>query len=337
VGTISSRQVHLVRRPTGWPEPADFDLVTVEIERGHDEVVVRNTFMSVDPYMRGRMNDAPSYAAPYQLGKVMYGGAVGVVESSPPGGKLAVGDLVVHQFGWRDHAVAPASAFQRVDPIPGLSPSLFLGALGMPGLTGYVGLLDIAAFAEGDRVFVSAAAGAVGSMVGQLAKLRGAFVVGSAGSPDKVSHLLERLGFDAAFDYHDGDVATQLAHAVGESGIDVYFDNVGGDHLEAALGTLNPFGRVAACGAISRYNDTGAVPGPRNLALVIGKRLTIRGFIVSDHADRQADFLAEVAPAIAQGRIVADETVVDGLDNAVAAFLDLMRGANVGKMVVALP
>ena len=330
-----SRQVHLVSRPHGWPAPENFALVEVDLpDPGPGEVLVRNTFMSVDPYMRGRMNSGPSYAPPYEVGEVMYGGALGevVVSNSPD---LAAGQTVRHNSGWREHVVAPAKAFQPVDPTAAPSPSAYLGVLGMPGLTAYVGLLDIAAFQPGDAVFVSGAAGAVGSVVGQLAKLRGAsLVVGSAGSAAKVARLLE-LGFDAAFNYKDGPVARQLADATPD-GIDVYFDNVGGDHLEAAIGQLKPFGRAALCGAISQYNASAPVPGPSNLSMAVGKRLTLRGYIVSDHYDRNAAFLAEVAPAVQAGRIAIDETIVDGLENATGAFLGLLRGDNLGKMVVRL-
>jgi NADPH-dependent curcumin reductase CurA len=316
--------------------PENFALVDVDLpDPGPGEVLVRNTFMSVDPYMRGRMNDVPSYAPPYQVGQVMYGGALGevVVSNSPD---LATGQTVRHNSGWRDHVVAPARAFQPVDVGDDLpSPSAYLGVLGMPGLTAYVGLLDIAAFQPGEAVFVSGAAGAVGSVAGQLAKLRGASrVVGSAGSAAKVARLLE-LGFDAAFNYKDGPVAEQLAKAAPD-GIDVYFDNVGGDHLEAAIGQLKPFGRVALCGAISQYNASAPVPGPSNLTMAVGKRLTLRGYIVSDHYDRNAAFLADVAPAVQAGRIAIDETIVDGLENATSAFLGLLRGDNLGKMVVRL-
>ena len=331
-----AREVHLVSRPQGWPVPENFALVDVDLpDPGPGEVLVRNTFMSVDPYMRGRMNDVPSYAPPYQVGQVMYGGALGevVVSNSPD---LATGQTVRHNSGWRDHVVAPARAFQPVDVGDGFpSPSAYLGVLGMPGLTAYVGLLDIAAFQPGEAVFVSGAAGAVGSVAGQLAKLRGASrVVGSAGSAAKVARLLE-LGFDAAFNYKDGPVAEQLAKAAPD-GIDVYFDNVGGDHLEAAIGQLKPFGRAALCGAISQYNASAPVPGPSNLTMAVGKRLTLRGYIVSDHYDRNAAFLADVAPAVQAGRIAIDETIVDGLENATSAFLGLLRGDNLGKMVVRL-
>jgi NADPH-dependent curcumin reductase CurA len=316
--------------------PEDFALVETELpEPGDGEMLVRNTYMSVDPYMRGRMNDVPSYVPPFVLGTAMTGGAVGEVVASKAQG-FAPGDGVVHELGWREHAIVPAGGARTFEPVAGLTDSQFIGALGMTGLTAYAGLLDIAGFTSGETVFVSGAAGAVGSMAGQIARLRGAArVIGSAGSPEKVAYVTDRLGFDAAFNYQDGKVRDLLAQAAPD-GIDVYFDNVGGEHLEAAIGALNRNGRVAMCGAISQYNATSAPTGPRNLALVIGKRLRLQGFIVIDHYGRFRDMTAEVAPALARGDIVADETVVDGIDHAVSAFLGMLRGENTGKMIVKL-
>ncbi|MDX6729897.1 MAG: hypothetical protein QOK49_4702 [Baekduia sp.] len=327
-----SREIQLAARPHGEPKPSDFRLVEVDVpDPGPGEVLVRNTYISVDPYMRGRMNDAKSYVPPFRLDRAMDGGAVGEVVASEAEG-LAPGDTVLHQLGWREHAVLPADQVRKVDPA-GISPSAYLGVLGMPGLTAYAGLTEVAGLADGDVVFVSGAAGAVGSLVGQIAKLRGNTVIGSAGSAEKVAHLTDDLGFDAAFNYKDGAVAEQLAKAAPD-GIDVYFDNVGGDHLEAAIGALRLRGRVAMCGAIAAYNSTEPVPGPRNLMTAVGKRLALRGFIVSDHAGLLPTFHAEVGPALRDGRISFRETVVDGLENAPQAFIDLLRGANTGKMVV---
>jgi NADPH-dependent curcumin reductase CurA len=328
-----AREVHLASRPSGAPTQDNFSLVSVDLPPLQDgQILVRNDFMSVDPYMRGRMNDVKSYVSPFQVGAALDGGAVGtVVESSTP--DIAVGDTVLHGLGWRDLAVVNASHARRVDP--SLGASAYLGVLGMPGLTAYVGLLDIAAMKPGDTVFVSGAAGAVGSLVGQIAKLRGASrVIGSAGSASKVDYLV-RLGFDAAFNYKDAPVRDQLRAAAPE-GIDVYFDNVGGSHLEAAIGSLHTFGRVALCGAISAYNSSGTPEVPRNLALAIGKRLTLRGFIVGDHADRQPAFLDEVGSWLAKEEISFTETVVDGLENAPSAFIGMLSGDNIGKMVVRL-
>jgi NADPH-dependent curcumin reductase CurA len=333
--TPTSREIHLAARPTGWPTADDFRLVAVPVpEPGPGQAVVRNLVMSVDPYMRGRMNDVKSYVPPFRLSEALDGGAVGeVVASASP--DLAVGDVVLHGLGWREYALLDAAKARKVDR-SAAPPSAYLGALGMVGLTAYVGLLDVATMRPSDTVFVSGAAGAVGSIAGQIAKLRGSpRVIGSAGSAAKVEYLTRELGFDAAFNYHDGPVHEQLK-AAAPDGIDVYFDNVGGDHLEAAISSLNPFGRVALCGAISQYNAEQAAPGPRNLWLAVGKRLTLRGFIVSDHADRMPDFLAEAGGWLREGRLRVDETVVDGIENAPEAFLGMLRGTNVGKMLVRL-
>jgi len=332
--SVAAKEIRLASRPHGWPTAENFEFADVELASPKaGEVLVRNTFMSVDPYMRGRMNDAKSYVPPFQVGKALEGGTVGeVIESGVDG--VSPGDLVLHGYGWRSHALT--SDFTPLKPIEGVSPSHFLGALGMPALTAYVGLLDIARFTPGETVFVSGAAGAVGSLVGQIAKLKGAKrVVGSAGSAEKVTRLTERLGFDAAFNYRDGNVRDQLAEQAPD-GIDVYFDNVGGDHLEAALDVLNRNGRVASCGSISAYNETELPPGPRNLYLLVTKRLTLRGFIIFDHNDRLPDMVRDVGGWLASGELVAEETVAEGLDNAPAAFIGMLRGENTGKMVVRL-
>jgi NADPH-dependent curcumin reductase CurA len=332
--SVQATEIRLKSRPKGWPTDETFEFATVELPSpAPGEVLVRNTFMSVDPYMRGRMNDVKSYVPPYQLGKALEGGAIGeVVESGVD--SVSPGDLVLHGLGWRSHTLT--SEFTKLTPIEGVSPSHFLGALGMPALTAYVGLLDKASFKAGETVFVSGAAGAVGSLVGQIAKLKDAKrVIGSAGSAEKVKHLTEKLGFDAAFNYRDGNV-TELLAAAAPEGIDVYFDNVGGDHLEAALWALNTHGRVAACGSISAYNEEKPQPGPKNLHLVVVKRLSINGFIILDHGDRFKAMTEEVGAWLATGKLVAEETVVDGLDNAPAAFIGMLKGENTGKMVVRL-
>jgi NADPH-dependent curcumin reductase CurA len=331
----TAREVHLLRRPVGQPTPADFAVVEAPVRApGDGEVVVANQFLSVDPYMRGRMSDAPSSATPYAVGEVMSGGAVGtVVASRAPG--LAEGAVVTHQLGWRECAVLPAAQCSPVD-VTAAPASAYLGVLGMPGMTAYVGLTEIGGLREGDAVFVSGAAGAVGGLAGQYARRLGASrVIGSAGSPAKVAHLTGALGFDAAFDYHGGPVAELLA-AAAPDGIDVYYDNVGGEHLEAAIGSLRDFGRVICCGAISAYNDVAPPPGPANLGLVASKRLTLRGFSGSDHGALAGEFRRVVSSWLAAGEIRADETVVDGIDHAVDAFLGLFRGDNLGKMVVRL-
>ena len=258
---MKTREVHLVARPEGWPKPEDFAIVEAELPPpGDGEVLIRNLFMSVDPYMRGRMNDVKSYVPPFKLNQAMTGGAVGeVVESRDPA--LEPGDVVLHDLGWREHAVGPAKWFRKLTPIEGVPLSAFLGVLGMPGMTAYVGLLDIAGMKEGDIVFVSGAAGAVGSAVGQIARQRGASkVIGSAGSPEKVAYLTGTLGFDTAFDYKTGPVGELLQQAAPD-GIDLYFDNVGGDHLEAALAAFNKDGRAALCGAPAA-RAAGAAHGP---------------------------------------------------------------------------
>ena len=338
----TSREWHLVRRPDGEPVDADFALVDKEVRPLDDgEVLVRNTFLSVDPYMRGRMNDVRSYVPPFALDEPMDGGAVGVVEAvsgtatDSSGRQLEVGDTVLHELGWRTHAVIPAARARRVDP--DVAPAqTYLGVLGMPGLTAYAGLLRVGEFREGDRVFVSAAAGAVGSLVGQLARLKGAsLVVGSAGGPEKTQWLRDEAGFDRAVDYKAGPIGPALREAAPE-GIDVYFDNVGADHLEAAISSLRRGGRVAICGMIAGYNDTEPAAGPRNMAMIIGKRLTLRGFIVFDHADLRAQFEDEVGGWVREGRIVWRETVVEGIDQAVAGFRSLLSGGNTGKMLIRL-
>ncbi|GAA1011513.1 NADP-dependent oxidoreductase [Nocardiopsis tropica] len=332
---VTSREVHLVARPSGEPEPADFSLVETEVgDPGAGEVLVRNSWISVDPYMRGRMNDAKSYVPPYRLGEAMDGGAVGTVVASGSD-DLPVGATVLHSAGWREYALLPAGAARVVDP--GLAPvENYLNVLGMIGLTAYAGLVEVAPVKEGDVVFVSGAAGAVGSIAGQIARKLGASrVVGSAGGPEKRRRVVEQFGFDAAIDYREGDLEGQLAEAAPD-GIDVYFDNVGGAHLRAAIAAMRDHGRIALCGAISQYNATEPVPGPDNLFLAVGKRLNLRGFIVGDHAHLAAEYARLAAGWIADGELRTEETVVDGIDNAVRAFLDMMRGANTGKMLVRL-
>lgn len=332
----TGREWHLVSRPEGWPVPENFALREVEVAQpGPGQILVQNRFVSVDPYMRGRMSAAKSYAEPYELGKPMLGGAVGRVIASDAEG-FAVGDHVLHHFGWREYATIAAKGAVKVDPA--VAPlSTYLGVLGMTGLTAYAGLLRVAALKEGDTVFVSGAAGAVGSQVGQIAKLKGAArVIGSAGSDEKVKLLVEEYGFDAAFNYKNGSVHQQLKEAAPD-GIDVYFDNVGGDHLEAAIARLNLHGRIAVCGMISQYNATEPAPGPRNLVRLIATRGRIEGLLVGDHFDLQSQFVEEVGPWVRDGELKYRETVVEGIENNLEAFLGVLRGDNTGKMLVALP
>jgi NADPH-dependent curcumin reductase CurA len=330
-----SREIRLASRPASWPTADNFELVAAPLPRpAAGQLLVRNVVMSVDPSMRGRMNDVRSYSPSFRVGEALWGGAVGeVVESTVEG--YGVGDTVLHGLGWREYAVVDAADATLVD-VALAAPGNYLGVLGMPGLTAYAGLLTVGRFQAGETVFVSAAAGAVGSMVGQIARVRGAGrVIGSAGSAEKVRHLTDDLGFDAAFNYHDGPVDEQLA-ALAPDGIDLYFDNVGGEHLEAALNALKVHGRVVACGMISTYNDADGSPAPRNLRLVVGKRLSILGMLVHDHADQRGQFLIDMYSWIWAGQIRHRETYVSGLANAPDALIGLLRGDNIGKMLVAL-
>jgi NADPH-dependent curcumin reductase CurA len=329
---MKSREVQLKRRPPGLPATDDFEIVDVEVgDPQEGEVLVRNLFVSVDPYMRGRMRDRSSYVSPYALGETMTGGAVGrVVASEAPG--LSPGDHVLSNYGWREAFRAPAEHVQPLGELAA-SASAYLGVRGMPGMTAYTGLLAAASLADGDTVFVSGAAGAVGSVAGQIARVKGCRVVGSAGSADKVRWLTEELGFDYAFDYHDVDLRAELKRGAPE-GLDVYFDNVGGDHLQAAISHMREFGRIALCGAISMYNDTEPAPGPTNLPRAIGMGLNIRGFLVRHYSHMRDDFLRDMSGWLADGSITYRETVFEGIDAAPEAFIGLFTGANIGKMVV---
>jgi NADPH-dependent curcumin reductase CurA len=321
-----SREVVLTARPQGTPQESDFELRDVpDASPGEGEASVRNVFVSVDPYMRGRMTGVRSYVAPFEIGNPIDGGAVGrVVESRYDG--LAVGDWVMSMLGWREQGVVQGAQLRKLDESVA-PPSTALGVLGMPGLTAWVGLVDIGQVKEGETIYVSGAAGAVGSTAAQIAKLKGLRVIGSAGSDAKVEWL-HSLGVEA-FNYRETPAKKALA-----DGIDVYFDNVGGEQLEAALSALRPFGRVIACGAISRYNDERPQPGPRNLGFIVTKRLRLQGFIVRDHSDRFRDFAGEVAPWVRDGKIAYRETILDGIENIPVAFAGLFRGDNVGKMLV---
>lgn len=321
-----SREVVLAARPQGTPKESDFQLREAEaVELRDGEVRVRNAFISVDPYMRGRMTGVRTYVDPYQVGDVIEGGAVGRVAESRHDG-FHEGDWVLSMLGWREVGIVSGESLRRLDPELA-PPSTALGVLGMPGLTAWVGLVDIGQAAAGETLYVSGAAGAVGSTAVQIAKLMGLRVIGSAGSAEKVEWL-RSLGVEA-FDYRE----TPLKDALSD-GIDLFFDNVGGEQLEGALNALRPFGRVVACGAISRYNDERPEPGPRNLSHIVTKRLRVQGFIVVDHMSRYGDFLAEVGPWVADGRLSYRETVVEGIERAPEAFVGLFHGANLGKMLV---
>jgi len=328
-----SREIRLKNRPVGLPAERDFELAEATIpEVRTGELLVRNIYMSVDPYMRGRMYDRKSYVPPFQLNQPLEGGCVGrVVESKNE--QFKAGDFVLGMLGWREFFISQGSGITKIDP--DLAPiQTYLGALGMPGLTAYVGLLDIGNPKAGETVFVSAASGAVGSIVCQIARLKGCHTVGSAGSDQKIFWLREEAGVDSAFNYKkvDNIIAEVGKHC--SKGIDVYFENVGGVHLQAALEHMNTFGRLVMCGAISRYNDTEPVPGPSNLFYITSKQLTMRGFIVRDHMSRLPQFYADMAKWIAEGKIKWKETIVEGLENAPRAFIGLFKGDNFGKMIV---
>jgi NADPH-dependent curcumin reductase CurA len=321
-----TREVVLAARPQGEPKESDFELRDAGAQApGEGEVAVRNVFVSVDPYMRSRMTGVRTYVGPYDVGARIDGGAVGrVLESRHEG--FEAGDWVTSQLGWCESGVVAGDRLRKIDPALA-PPSTALGALGMPGFTAWVGLVDIGQVKEGETIYISGAAGAVGSTAAQIALLNGLRVIGSAGSPEKVEWL-RSLGVDA-FDYRETPAKDALA-----DGIDVYFDNVGGAQLEAALSALRPFGRVIACGSISRYNDERPEPGPRNLSYIVTKRLRIQGFIISDHGERYRDFLREVGPWVAEGKVECRETILDGIENVPSAFAGLFRGDNTGKMLV---
>ncbi len=331
----TSREVRLKSRPEGLPTAANFEVASVELPApGPGEVQVRNHFMSVDPYMRGRMYDRPSYVPPFQIGEALQGGCVGeVIASNDP--SLQVGDKVQSMLGWREAYNAPASAVQKLDTSSGLPLQAFLGIAGMPGMTAYAGLLRVGGLKEGDMVFVSAAAGAVGSVVCQIAKIKGHTVIGSAGGPEKAA-FLKSIGVDHVIDYKAvPDLKAALREAA-PRGIDVYFENVGGEHLEAAIDSARPFARFALCGMISQYNETGEPKGPSNIIQAVGKSLKLEGFIVSNHYDMLPDFLRDMSAWIGSGQLQWKDTVDEGIDNAAGAFIKLFKGENMGKMLVKL-
>ncbi|MEW1906932.1 NADP-dependent oxidoreductase [Kitasatospora sp. NPDC085895] len=320
--------VHQVARPTGLPSPADFAFVDGTLPAtGGGQALVENVLLSVDPYMREEMDGGWALDAPLE------GRTVGrVVESRTPA--LAVGDLVFHRHGWRTHALVGADDARVLPDLPGVPPSAHLGLLGGTGLSAYVGLTRIARLQPGEDLYVSAAAGGVGSAVGRIARLLGAGrLVGSAGSPAKVAHLTDRLGFDAAFDHHDGRIG-DLLRAAAPDGVDVYFDNVGGDHLEGAIEVLRDHGRIAWCGAVAQYNGAEPPAAPRNLYDVVGKSLRLEGFLVRDHLAVRDELYGFLVPHLRSGLVRSDETVVDGFDRIVDAFLGMLRGDTVGKALV---
>jgi NADPH-dependent curcumin reductase CurA len=326
-----NREIRLKSRPVGLPTPDNFELAESAVPNpGTGQVLVRNSYISVDPYMRGRMVDRKSYVPPFQIGEVLQGHAVGQVVASNGHPTLKVGDFVQSMNGWREWYVSSGADLQKFDPVAPIQS--YLGALGMPGMTAYAGLLRVGELKDGERVFVSAASGAVGSIVCQIAKAKGCHVVGSVGSDEKAAFLKE-LGIGAINYKTCGDLNAAVAAAFPE-GIDVYFENVGGTHLEAALNNMRPGGRIPLCGMIDMYNATELPPGPRNLAMAIGLGLTLRGFVVSSHYDMLPDFHRDMAAWAKAGKMKWRETVVDGVDNAPKAFIGLFKGENLGKMVV---
>lgn len=327
-----ARAWHLASRPEGIPQDENFELKEIALPAlGDGQIRVENHWLSVDPYMRGRMRDIKSYVPPFQIGEPMQGGAIGkVVESKAEG--YEEGDMVQHMEGWRDEAVVNAAEAQKLPPLD-LPPEYFLGFLGMPGMTAYFGLLEVAGAKQGDTVFVSGAAGAVGSTVVQIAKAKGMTVIGSAGGKDKCDWVAS-LGADKAIDYKSGPILDALMEAAPD-GIDVYFDNVGGDHLDAAFAVANDGARFAECGMISGYNDTDPMAF-RYIMGIIAKRLTVKGFIVTDFIDRVQEFYADMGQMVQAGQIRTEETVYEGLEKQVEAFRGLFEGANTGKMLVKL-
>jgi NADPH-dependent curcumin reductase CurA len=331
-----NRRILLASRPEGEPKPENFRLDTAPVPQpGEGEVLIRTKWLSLDPYMRGRMSAAKSYAKPVDVGAVMEGGTVGEIVASRNNG-FREGDIVLSHSGWQDYAISNGQGLRRLDP--NTAPiQTALGVLGMPGMTAYTGLLNIGKPKEGETVVVAAATGPVGSAVGQIAKMKGARAVGIAGGPEKCRLLIEEFGFDAAIDHRGPDMPEQLAKAC-PTGIDVYFENVGGKVWDAVFPLLNDFARVPVCGIVSHYNDTELPPGPDRtpqlMGAVLRKRLTLRGFIVWDFASQAGDFAREMGSWLKDGRIRYREDVVDGLENAPEAFMGLLKGRNTGKLLV---
>jgi hypothetical protein len=332
---MRTTQILLTERPVGAPTAETFRMAEAELPALKEgEVLLRVIYLSLDPYMRGRMSDARSYAAPVEVGGMMGGGTVcEVIDSKHP--KHKVGSFVQSMSGWQSHAIADGKELRKLDPADAPI-STSVGVLGMPGLTAYVGLLDIGEPKEGETVVVSAASGAVGSVVGQLAKIKGARAVGVAGSPEKVAFVKDELGFDACVSHRSATLTEDLAAAC-PKGADVYFENVGGATLDAVLPLMNPFGRMPVCGMISLYNATSMDEGPtraRMMRQILTDRLKVQGFIVTDRWDRFPDFIKEVGGYIRDGKIKYQESITDGLENAPSAFIGLLRGENFGKQLV---
>jgi NADPH-dependent curcumin reductase CurA len=334
--TTKNKQIVLAARPKGAPQESDFRLVENELPEPADgEVLVKNLFLSLDPYMRGRMNEGRSYAKPVELGDVMVGATVGqVISSRHP--KFAVGDTVVAYVGWQEYGISKGETVLKVDPK--LVPiAAYLGAVGMPGVTAWYGLLEIGKPKAGETVVVAAASGAVGGTVGQLAKIKGCHTVGIAGGKDKCEYVVKELGFDVCLDHHDaanGRLKEQFKEAT-PKGVDIYFENVGGPILDMVLTRLAPYARISLCGLVSQYNATEAY-GVKNFGALLTNRASVQGFIVGEHMDRWPAALAELGKYVAEGRIKYRESIAEGLENAPKAFIGMLAGKNFGKQLVKL-
>jgi len=330
-----NKQIRLASRPSGWVAEENFSVTEEAVPEPADgEVLVRNIFLSVDPYMRGRMNDVKSYILPFQIGEVLQAGVVAQVVSSKFDG-IAEGDYVTGMLGWENYSISDGRLLRKIPSGPAPL-SYHLGVLGMPGMTAYVGLMKIAEAKPDDNVFVTAASGAVGSVVGQLAKIHGCRVAGSAGSDDKVEILTNEFGFDAAFNYKASESLSESVKTACPDGVDVLFENVGGEILEAVLWNMRDYGRIALCGMIADYNIEEPQPGPRGMMIFIGRRLTMRGFIVSDHPKWCEEYVRKAIGWLQEGTLKYRESIVEGVENAPRAFIDLLKGRNTGKQIVQL-
>ncbi|QDT00726.1 NADP-dependent oxidoreductase [Adhaeretor mobilis] len=330
---MKSREVHLQSRPQGIPKENNFVLTEATLPNvGKGEFLVRNEWFSVDPYMRGRMREGESYVEPFELNQPMEGGCLGKVESSN-NPDFQEGDYVLGNQGWRECWISDGEGVMKIDS-SAAPPQAYLSVLGMTGMTAYVGLTQVGNLQDGERVFVSAASGAVGSIVCQIAKAKGCFVIGSAGSTGKIAWLKENAGVDKAFNYHETNNISQEIAELSPDGIDLYFDNVGGDHLQGAIDNMNDRGRIVCCGMISTYNEQDPEPGPNNLFKIIGKRIRMEGFIVRDHMDLKDEFVKAMQSWIQSDQIVWKETITEGLENAPQAFINLLSGEKLGKALV---
>lgn len=332
---MKNKQVRLSSRPSGWVTPDNFELTEATTgEPGDGEVLVRNIFLSVDPYMRGRMNDVKSYIPPFQIGEVLQAGVIGQVVATNFDA-IAEGDYVMGMLGWENYSICDGRLLRKL-PQSSAPLSWHLGILGMPGMTAYVGLMKIAEAKKGEHVFVTAASGAVGSVVGQLARIHGCRVAGSAGSDQKVALLKEELGYNTAFNYKTSASLPASVKEACPDGVDVLFENVGGEILEAVLWHMRDYGRIALCGMIADYNEQEPQPGPRGMMLMIGRRLSMRGFIVTDHPEACEEYVGKAIGWISDGQLKYRETVAEGIENAAQAFIDMLKGGNTGKQIVQL-